>query len=338
MSEVAWEVPFRMRIDACYFGPPQGAAEAAHSARRAKLNGLWFPETGHDPFLAVLMASQAEPELEVGTGIAVAFARSPMTLAQTSWDLAGLTRGKFYLGLGSQVKAHIVRRFSMPWGKPIDQMRDMIGAVRAIWAAFESGDRLNYTSEYYQLSLLTPFFSPEKHAFGKIPVGIAAVGPKMTELAGEVADFIAYHTFTTKQYLDTVTLPAVQAGLARSGRSPQALERVGSLFVITGDAERKRKMELAVRNQIAFYASTPAYQPVLESVGHGPLHTQLHQMSRQGQWTEMGALIPDEVLDAFSLTADPCDLAEAIRSRFASYYDRVLIQISPEDLLALGQS
>jgi probable F420-dependent oxidoreductase len=312
--------------------------EAAHAARRAKLNGLWFPETGHDPFLAALLASQAEPDLEVGTGIAVAFARSPMTLAQTSYDLAGLTRGKFYLGLGSQVKAHIVRRFSMPWGKPVDQMRDAIGALRAIWAAFESGGKLNYASEYYTLSLLTPFFSPTRHAYSKIPVGIAAVGPRMTELAGEVADFIAYHTFTTRQYLDTVTVPAVQAGLAKSGRPPQALERVGSLFVITGDAERKRKMEKAVRDQIAFYASTPAYQPVLESVGHGPLHTRLHALSREGRWDEMGALIPDEVLDAFSLTADPGDLAEAIRSRFAHYYDRVLIQVSPDDLMALGET
>ena len=327
-----------MRIDAAYFGPPLGAAEAARSARRAHLNGLWFPETGHDPFLSSLLASQAEPELEVGTGIAVAFARSPMTMAQTSWDLAQLTGGKFYLGLGSQVKAHIVRRFSMPWGKPIEQMREFIGALRTIWAAFESGAKLSFEGNYYQLSLLTPFFTPEKHGYSKIPVGIAAVGPKMTELAGEVADFVALHTFTNKQYMDSVTLPALRAGLARAGRPDAALERVGSLFVITGDAERKRKMEQAVRSQIAFYASTPAYRPVLECVGHGELHVRLHGMSRQGKWAEMGAIIPDDVLESFSLKADPQDLAAAIRSRFEGYYDRVLLQLSPEDLMALGQS
>lgn len=327
-----------MRIDAAYFGTPRGAAEAARSARRANLNGLWFPETGHDPFLSSLLASQAEPELEVGTGIAVAFARSPMTLAQTSWDLAELTRGKFYLGLGSQVKAHIVRRFSMPWGKPVEQMREVIACLRAIWAAFESGGKLNYSGEYYQMTLLTPFFTPSSHPFAKIPVGIAAVGPKMTELAGEAADFIVYHSFTNQQYLDSVTVPALRAGLRRSGRPEGAVERVGCLFVITGDADRKRKMEQAVRGQIAFYASTPAYASVLETMDRLDLHLELHEMSRQGRWEEMGSRIPDDVMDAFSLTAEPAELAAAIRGRFADYYDRVLIQISPEDLMALGES
>jgi len=326
-----------MRIDAAYFGPPQGAAEAARAARRANLNGLWFPETGHDPFLSILLASQAEPELQLGTGIAVAFARSPMTMAQTSWDLAGLTGGKFYLGLGSQVKAHIVRRFSMPWGKPVEQMREFIGALRAIWGAFEGRAPLNFEGEYYRLNLLTPFFSPSAHGHGSIPVGLAAVGPKMTELAGEMADFIVYHAFTNQAYLDQVTLPALQAGLQRSGRAPQAVERVGSLFVITGDAERKRKMEVAVRNQIAFYASTPAYRPVLDVIGRGDLHLKLHDMSRQGKWAEMGSLVGDDLLEIFSLAADPPDLAQAIRERWGAYYDRVQIQISPEDLMALGE-
>lgn len=326
-----------MRIDAAYFGPPLGAAEAARSARRAGLNGLWIPETGHDPFLSVLLASQAEPELELGTGIAVGFARSPMTLAQTAWDLAALTQGKFYLGLGSQIKAHITRRFSMPWGKPIQQMRELLQALRAIWSAFEGKSRLHYEGEYYQFSLLTPFFTPAPHEYSRIPVGVAAVGPKMTELCGELADFVVLHTFTHKAYLEQVTLPALQRGLESAGRSPDQLQRIGSLFVITGDAERKQKMEQAVRAQIAFYGSTPAYQPVLEVLGYGDLHQQLHQMSRAGQWQAMAQLVPTEVLQALSLTAEPEELAAAIRERFDGIYDRVLVQLSPEDLQALGQ-
>lgn len=325
-----------MRIDAFYFGRPQDAATAARAARQANLNGLWFPETGHDPFLSVLLASQAEPDLQVGTGIAVGFARSPMTLAQTSWDLANLTRGNFLLGLGSQVKAHITRRFSMPWGKPIDQMRELIGAMRAIWAAFESGGKLNFQGEYYQLSLLTPFFTPPKHDFMKIPVGIAAVGPKMMELAGECADFLVYHSFNNLKYIDQVAQPALDAGLAKAGRKAEQLERMGSLFVITGDAETQKKMEQSVRGQIAFYASTPAYKPVLDAIGFGDLHEKLHEMSRQGQWDEMARYIPDEVLELQSLRAEAKDLPAAIEERFSKYYDRVCIQIDPQELLAMG--
>jgi len=326
-----------MRIDAAYFGPPQGAASAAHSARKAGLNGLWIPETGHDPFLSILLASQAEPQLQVGSGIAVGFARSPMTLAQTAWDLAGLTEGKFFLGLGSQVKAHIVRRFSMPWGKPVDQMRELVLALRAIWAAFEGKGKLSFEGDYYKLNLLTPFFTPAPHAFPNIPVGVAAVGPKMTELCGELADFVVLHTFTSIRYLQQVTLPAIQRGLEKGGRQPEQLQRIGSLFVITGDAERQQKMEAAVRAQIAFYGSTPAYQPVLESLGHGELHERLHQMSRQGQWQDMARLIPEDVLEALSLRAEPKELSAAIAERFRGIYDRVLVQLSPDDLMALGQ-
>jgi probable F420-dependent oxidoreductase len=326
-----------MRIDAAYFGPPQGAATAAQAARRANLNGLWVPETGHDPMLSCLLANQAEPELEIGTAIAVAFARSPMTLAQTAWDLAGLSQGKFHLGLGSQIKAHITRRFSMPWGKPVEQMREYILALRAIWASFDSGQKLNVSGEHYQLNLLTPFFTPAKHEYPCIPVGLAAVGPKMTELAGELADFIVYHTFTNIPYLKSVTVPALQAGLAKAGRKQEQLQRVGALFVITGDAARQRKMEMAVRGQIAFYASTPAYQPVLEAIGQGQLHPQMHEMSRQGKWAEMAMALPTEVVQAFSLRAEPCELKAAIEERFGDVYDRVLVHMSPEDLVALGQ-
>jgi len=326
-----------MRIDAAYFGPPQGAIAAAHAARKAQLNGLWFPETGHDPFLSVLLASQAEPSLEVGTAIAVGFARSPMTLAQTSWDLASLSGGRFHLGLGTQIKAHVTRRFSMPWHKPVEQMRELMLAIRAIWRSFESGEKLNYEGEYYRLNLLTPYFTPARHDFPKIPIGLAAVGPKMTELAGELADFIVYHTFTNLAYLKETTLPSLQAGLSLAGRQPNEIQRVGSLFVITGDAERQKKMEREVRSQVAFYASTPAYRPVLEAIGCGELQTEMFALSKAGQWEEMAQRVSPEVLEAFAVRAHPSDLAAAIRERYQGVYDRVLVQLSPDDLLSLGE-
>ena len=325
-----------MQIDAAYFGPPAGAARAATAARRAGLTGLWIPETGHDPFLALLLASQAEPELHMGTAIAVAFSRSPMTLAQTAWDLAGLTGGRFHLGLGSQIKAHITRRFSMPWGSPVEQMREFILALRAIWAAFDGQAPLKFQGQHYQLSLLTPFFTPSNYGHPEIPVGLAAVGPKMTELAGELADFVVLHTFTNLAYLKDTTLPALGRGRQKSGRSASQLQRVGSLFIITGNAERKFKMEALVRQQIAFYGSTPAYRPVLEALGCGDLHDQLHAMSKQGQWQEMARLIPPAVMQACSLTAEPEELKAAIQERFNGVYDRVLVHLDPDDLMALG--
>jgi probable F420-dependent oxidoreductase len=326
-----------MQIDAAYFGPPAGAAQAARAARRAGLNGLWIPETGHDPFLALLLASQAEPELQMGTAIAVAFSRSPMTLAQTAWDLAGLTGGKFHLGLGSQIKPHITRRFSMPWGSPVEQMREFIQALRAIWAAFDGKAPLKFQGQYYQLSLLTPFFTPSNYGHPSIPVGLAAVGPKMTELAGELADFVVLHTFTNLAYLKQVTLPALERGSQKSGRPGSELQRVGSLFIITGDAERKQKMEGLVRQQMAFYGSTPAYRPVLEALGCGDLHEQLHGLSKQGQWQEMARLIPPDVMQACSLTAEPDELKSAIQERFGGIYERVLVHLEPDDLMALGR-
>lgn len=323
-----------MKIDAAYFGPPSGAAEAARAARKAGMAGMWVPETGHDPFLSCLLASQAEPELELATGIAVGFARSPMTLAQTAYDLALLTRGKFLLGLGSQVKAHIVRRFSMPWGKPVEQMRELLQVLRHIWNAFEGKEKLNFDGEYYKLNLLTPFFTPAAHEWGVIPLGVAAVGPKMTELCGELADFISLHAFTNLEYLRTVTLPNIQAGLEKAGRPADALCKVGSLFAITGSAAGQKKMEKMVREQISFYASTPAYKPVLEAIGHGELHDRLYEMSRAGQWGEMPALIPADVLDALSLRAGPDELMPAIRERFAGIYDRCVLYVPPEALQA----
>ena len=321
-----------MRIDAGYFGPPAGVAPAAHAARRAGIAGLWVTETGHDPFLASLLASQAEPDLEVGTAIAVGFARSPMTLAQTAWDLAALSRGKFHLGLGSQVKAHVTRRFSMPWGKPVLQMRELILALRTIWKSFETGEKLDFQGEHYKLSLLTPFFTPERHEFSKIPVGLAAVGPQMTHLAGELADFLVGHTFTNRTYLESVTMPAVLAGLAAGSRERSALTLVGSVFVITGDQQGKLATEQAVRRQIAFYGSTPAYAPVLEAIGFGELAVRLHKLSREGQWEEMGRLIPDEVLHQFSLRAEPDELVAAVEERFGGLYDRVMLSLTPDQL------
>ena len=304
----------------------------ARAAASAGLSGLWLAETGHDPFLGALVASQSAPSLEVGTGIAVGLARSPMTLAQTAWDLAALTGGKFHLGLGSQVKAHVTRRFSMPWQQPVAQMRELVGAVRAIWAAFDSGEALRFEGEHYRLNLLTPFFTPAPHGTGAIPVGLAAVGPHMTQLAGEVADFVVLHAFTHPAYLQEVTFPALRRGAELAARPFASVQRVGALFVITGDAGQQEAMRQAVRKQLAFYASTPAYGGVLACLGQEKLHQRLHAMSRRGEWEQMAEALPDEVVDQFSLTAPPHQLEAAVRARFEKHYDRVILQLAPAEL------
>ncbi len=320
-----------MILDAVYSGPPRAAAEAAQLAVKAGMAGLWVPETAHDPFLSLLQARSAAPELLLGTAIAVGFARSPMTLAQTSWDMAELTDGKFWLGLGSQVKAHIVRRFSMPWGKPVEQMRELLLCLRRIWGSFDQGTKLEFQGDYYNLSLLTPFFTPERHQHGQIPLGLAAVGPRMTELAGELADFVVLHSFTNPDYLRTSTVPALEAGLERSGRPSSALTRVGTVFVITGDAETSQRLELEVREQLAFYGSTPAYAPVLEAAGYGELAGRLHQLSRQGEWQQMGRLLPAEMLERFCVRGPAAELEGLIEQRFQGLYDRVMLNLKPSD-------
>jgi probable F420-dependent oxidoreductase len=295
-------------------------------------SGVWASEADHDPFLPLLTAGLATERLQVGTAIAVAFARSPMTLAMTAHDLQRYTRGRFVLGLGSQVKPHVERRFSMPWSPPVERMREYVAALRAIWAAWQDGTRLRFQGEHYQHTLMTPRFSPQAHEWGAPPVHLAAVGPGMTRLAGEACDGLLAHSFTTARYLRERTLPVLTEGLEAAGRSRDEVTVSLPGLVVTGRTEAERAAAAAaVKATIAFYGSTPAYRPVLELHGWGSLADELHGLSvgrREDKWTAMRDLVDDEVLDTFAVVGDPDGVGPAVRARFEGLVDRFSVYAS----------
>ena len=272
-----------------------------------------------------MLAAEHSERLELMTSIAVAFARNPMLLAQMGHDLNAYSKGRFILGLGSQIKPHIEKRFSMPWSHPAPRMRELILAMRAIWDCWYGGKPLQFRGEFYTHTLMTPMFTPTNTQYGAPRVFLAAVGPLMTEVAGEVADGLIAHGFTTERYLREVTLPAVERGLAKAGRSRKDFAITCPVFVVTGADERAwQASRTGVCKQIAFYGSTPAYRPVLELHGWGPLQSELNRLSKLGQWDAMGNLIDDEILEAFAVVAPPDQIAGKLRARYAGAIDRVL--------------
>jgi probable F420-dependent oxidoreductase len=293
---------------------------------RLRVDGLFCAETAHDPFISAMLAVEHSTSAEVGTAIAVAFARNPMTVAMAGHDLQRYSGGRFILGLGSQIKAHIEKRFSMPWSHPAPRMREFIAAMRAIWRAWNDGERLAFRGDYYQHTLMTPFFAPPPCEHGAPKVFLAAVGEQMSVVAGQVADGLFVHGFSTQPYLRDVTWPAVHRGLDAHGRDRSAFEMTGLVFVVTGRDERSLlEADRLTRQQIAFYGSTPAYLPVLEHHGWGGVQRELNTLSKRGEWEAMGALITDEMLDAFAVRASPDDVGRAVRAR----YDGLLARCQP---------
>jgi probable F420-dependent oxidoreductase len=314
-----------MRIDAMTLGGPLvGIGEQVRTVEERGYDGWFVGETAHDPLLACVMAGQASERLQVGTAITVAFPRSPMHVAYAAHDLQSLTGGRFVLGLGSQIKPHIEKRFGTPWSRPAARMREYVLALRAIWHAWETGERLRFQGEFYRHTLMTPFFTPTDHGHGAPAVWVAAVGPKMTEVTGQVADGLLCHGFTTHRYLSEVTLPALVAGAGSAGRTRADLEVALPVFVVTGRDDRETAdVEAGVKAQIAFYGSTPAYRPVLDLHGWGDLHEGLHARSLEGDWAGMTAMIDDEVLHTFAVVAPPDEVGVAIRDRYDGLVDRV---------------
>ncbi|HZU73968.1 MAG TPA: LLM class F420-dependent oxidoreductase [Acidimicrobiales bacterium] len=297
---------------------------AVANSEAAGYDGVWSAETGHDPFLPLVLAAEHSQRIGIGTAIAVAFARNPMDLATMANDLQAYSSGRFMLGLGSQIKAHIEKRYSMPWSHPAARMRELILAMRAIWDCWNNGTKLDFRGDFYTHTLMTPFFSPGPNPHGAPKVFLAAVGERMAEVAGEVAEGILIHGFTTERYLRDVTLPAVQRGLDRAGRSRSEFQVSYPGFVVTGDsAESMEQAADAVRRQIAFYGSTPAYRGVLEIHGWGELQTELNTLSKQGKWVEMGTLIDDDVLNAFAVVGEPDRVPAELRRRYADIVDRL---------------
>lgn len=300
------------------------AAEAARTAETLGFDGLWTAETQHDAFLPLVLAAEHTRRIQLGTAIAVAFARSPTELAYTAWDLQSLSQGRFILGLGTQVKAHIERRFGMPWDSPTVRLREMILGMRALWNTWQTGAKLNFRGEFYKLTLMAPFFNPGPIEHPHIPIFIAGVNKGLCQLAGELCEGFHVHPFHSTRYLREVTLPNIAIGLEKNGRTRADMQLSSSIFVITGqtpaetDAARQ-----AVRAQIAFYASTPSYHAVMET--HGWLDTaeRLGMMAARQQWPDMAALISDEMLDVFAVTGAPDELAGLIQQRYAGLLDRI---------------
>ena len=311
-----------MKIVGGFTRPLSGLAQEARELEQNGADIAATAELTHDPLIQLALAATATERIKLMTSITVAFARSPMTLALSAHDVNSLSRGRLILGIGSQIKPHIEKRYSMPWSKPAARMREYIMAMKAIWASWYEGAPLDFRGEFYNHTLMTPMFTPRDGEYGAPPVYAAAVGPVMTKAVAEAADGLLLHAFTTEEYIRTVTLPAVEEGLAKSGRSRDDLQLVGAPFFVTGSSEEEYdKVKLAAQNQIAFYGSTPAYRGVLESVGYGELQGELNRLSKEGKWLEMGQLIDDTLLDKIALVGEPQEIGAKLRQRYGDIFD-----------------
>ncbi|MCV7370457.1 LLM class F420-dependent oxidoreductase [Mycolicibacterium duvalii] len=315
-----------LKVDAAVVSQLSQVPVAARALERRGYDGCWTAEINHDPFLPLTLAAEHTHSIELGTSIAVAFARNPMTVAQIGWDLQDYSHGRFILGLGSQIRPHIEKRFSMPWSKPVARMREFVEALRAIWACWNDGTRLDFDGEFYTHKLMTPMFVPPGQPHGDPRVFVAAVGDRMTQMCGEVADGLLAHAFSTQRYMREVTIPTLMQGVEQAGRRRGDIEVASPLFVVTGhDEQGLADAAAAARKQIAFYASTPAYRNVLELHGWGDLQTELHRLSLTGDWDTMGSLIDDTTLGEFAVVGLVDDIAGRIRSRCDGLIDRVLV-------------
>lgn len=306
---------------------PAAIAGVARWAEEMALATLWASEAGHDPFLPLALAAADTRQLPLGTGIAIAFARSPFATAQAAWDLQRLSEGRFLLGLGSQVRAHIERRYGQPWHGAVPQMREYVECLRHIWACWQTGERPSYRGRIYRFDLTNPEFEPPRlpDAEARIPIWLGAVGPAMTSLAGEIADGLHVHAFHTEGYLRARVLPAVAEGRRRSGQPVAPLPATCPVLAACAHDERQRDtMRRTFRAHIAFYASTPAYVPVLEDAGCAELHPRARALSRESRWEEMADIVPDDVLDDFVVIDEP----RALGARLRAKYEGILTQLA----------
>ncbi|MGH9135903.1 MAG: LLM class F420-dependent oxidoreductase [Acidimicrobiales bacterium] len=313
-----------MKVDGGIDPNPARAAATATKTEEAGYDGAWTAETAHDPLIACALAAEHTERVEIGTSIVVAFARTPMTLAYAANDVQQLSGGRFVLGLGSQIRPHIERRFAMPWSSPAPRMREFITAMRAIWAAWNDGTKLAFRGDFYTHTLMTPFFNPGPNPHGAPKVYLAGVGELMTQVAGEVCDGFICHGFTTERYLRETTLPALEKGRAKAGKTLDGFEISGPSFVVTGATEEEfEKAKAGTKQQIAFYGSTPAYRGVLELHGWGDVQDELNALSKEGKWVEMGDLIDDEMLATFAVVAEPEQVAPELLKRYGDVISRI---------------
>jgi probable F420-dependent oxidoreductase len=316
-----------MKIDAPLMATDLASVAAeAHDAETLGYDGVFTFEGPHDPFFPLVLAAEHSKRLELATAIAIAFPRSPMQLANVGHDLNVFAKGRFILGLGSQIKAHIEKRFSATWSRPAARMRELVLALRAIWRCFNENEKLDFRGEFYRHTLMTPFFNPGPSPYGPPRVFVAGVGRTMTRVAGEVADGLFVHPLNSPEFLRAVTVPASEEGLAIARRQRNHFTISVQALVITGfTREEMEQAEIGTKMQIAFYASTPQYRCVLDVHGWGALQPELNALSKQGRWLEMAGLIDERMLAAFTVRGEPTDIARLLRARYAHDVDRISI-------------
>lgn len=315
--------------------------EAATRAEAAGFDMLCTMENKHDPFLALGVAAVSTQRVALGTAIAIAFARSPMVVANAAWDLQNASRGRFVLGLGPQIRPHNEKRFSVKWSPPVPRLREYVQALRAIWRRWETGEPLRFEGEHYTFTLMTPNFTPESTGQPPVPVTIAAVGDHSLRLAGEVCDGVRLHPFCTRGYAEEVALARVAEGMARTGRRRERFEVTGGGFVASGATDQEvHEAAEWVRYRVAFYGSTPSYWPVFEHHGHGDLGRKLNRMTKEGKWDAIAAEVPDDVLHLFAAIGRHDEIAGIIETRFGGVSDAIYASPSsdfrrdlPPDLL-----
>lgn len=315
---------------------------AAAAVESAGYDGIMTLENQHDPFLPLAVAATCTERVELATGVAISFLRSPMSAANLTWDLNEASGGRFVLGLGTQIKAHNERRFSVPWSAPAPRMREYVGALRAIWRAWKYGERLRYEGQHYQFTLMIPNFVPEGSGIKLPAVSLAAVGPAMLKLSGEVADGVRLHSFCTQKYLTEIVMPRVQAGLDKAKHKRENFEISGGGFIATGpdDAAVAAAVEW-VRYRVAFYGSTPAYWPVLEAHDEGDLGRKLNRMTKDGQWDDLAAAVSDDIVHLFAAIGRHDEIGSRIEQRFGGFTDTIYASTNsrvpgdlPPDLIA----
>src|SRR5262245_13354098 len=305
-------------------------AEVTQRAEAAGFDGIMSAEIANDPFISLAFAALASERIQIGTAIAVAFPRSPMVVANTCWDLHTQSNGRFVLGLGTQVKGHNERRFSVPWSPPVPRIREYVEALRAIWRTWQTGEPLKYEGKHYRFTLMTPEFSPPKNGLPPIPVTVAAVGPAMLKVAGRVCDGVRLHGFATRKYLEQVAIPQLAAGLRAGGRRRDHFNVWGGGFIASGpDQDAVRRQLEEVRYRIAFYGSTRSYHGVFRVHGWEELGEKLHAMSKRGEWAKMAAEVPDEVVREFTAVAPYAELPTAIETRFGGIADTLTLGFAP---------
>jgi probable F420-dependent oxidoreductase len=321
-----------MKIDVVLDAPLHGVAEQARRWRAVGADGGFTLEGNRDVFFP--LAAAAASGLELYPNVAIAFPRSPMHLAYQAWDLQRASNGRFAVGLGSQIRPHIERRYGATWDRPIRQMRQYVGALRAIFAAFQEGAPLDFHGDYHTLTLLPPTFLPGPLERGAPPIWIGTLGPQMTSLAAEVADGLVVHPFNTERFLRERTVPAVEAGLQKAGGRPRSdfSLAVGVNVCCYRDDEEREAATTRARTTLSFYGSTPSYRPTLEVHGWGDLQPELNALSKQGRWAEMPALVDDEMVTTICVCGTPAEAAATLRARYAGVADRLsLMFTSPTD-------